>query len=213
LALLDPALITTLPQHVAAATGMDALTHAIESYVSLSAHLFSESMSEKAIGLVGRHLRNFVANRQDLEAAGGMLLASLFAGIAFSHARLGLVHAMAHPLGGFFDVPHGSANAILLPYVMQYNLLADKGKFELIAQLLGEDLVGLSSPAMRAQKAVLAVVTLNEDLGIPDKISAVGVKKDAIPQMAIDTMKSGNVKVNPRQADTEDVIRLFELAY
>ncbi|MEW6661427.1 MAG: iron-containing alcohol dehydrogenase [Bacillota bacterium] len=212
LALLDPTLITTLPPHVAASTGMDALTHAIESYLSLAAHPFSECMSEKAIALVGRHLRNFVANRQDLEAAGGMLLASLFGGIAFAHARLGLVHAMAHPLGGFFNVPHGVANAVLLPYVMQFNLLADKGKYERIAQLLGEDLNGLSS-AERAQKAVEAVETLNRDLGIPAKISAVGVKKEAIPQMAVDTMKSGNVKVNPRQAVMEDVIRLFELAY
>jgi len=211
-ALLDPTLITTLPPQVAAATGMDALTHAIESYLSLTAHPFSESMSEKSIFLIGRHIKNFVANRHDSEAAGGMLLASLFAGIAFGQARLGLVHAMAHPLGGFFDVPHGVANAVLLPYVMQFNLLADKGKYERIAQLLGEDLNGLT-PAKRAQKAVEAVETLNRDLGIPAKISAVGVKKEAIPQMAVDTMKSGNVKVNPRQAGIEDVIRLFEQAY
>jgi alcohol dehydrogenase len=211
-AMLDPVLITTLPPQVAAATGMDALTHAIESYLSLTAHPFSESMSEKAIFLIGRHLKNFVANRQDLEAAGGMLLASLFAGIAFGHARLGLVHAMAHPLGGFFDVPHGMANAVLLPYVMQFNLLADKGKYQQIARLLGEDLHGLS-PAEKAQQAIVAVENLNKDIGIPAKISAVGVKREAIPQMAVDTMKSGNVKINPRQANMEDIIRLFELAY
>lgn len=211
-AFLDPALITTLPPQVAAATGMDALTHAIESYLSLTAHPFSESMSEKAIFLIGRHLKNFAANRQDLEAAGGMLLASLFAGIAFGHARLGLAHAMAHPLGGFFDVPHGIANAVLLPYVMQFNLLADKGKYPQIARLLGEDLHGLS-PEKKAQQAIVAVENLNKALGIPAKISSVGVKREAIPQMAVDTMKSGNVKVNPRQAGVEDIIRLFELAY
>ena len=117
---------------VAASTGIDALVHAVESYISLNSNVFTDTMAEKAMELIGKYIRRFVANRKDEEAASAMLIASNFAGIAFTRALLGNVHAMAHPLGGYFNVPHGIANAILLPTVIEYNALADNGKNEKI---------------------------------------------------------------------------------
>ncbi|MDR2354730.1 MAG: iron-containing alcohol dehydrogenase, partial [Clostridiales Family XIII bacterium] len=129
-ALLDPDMITSLPPHIAASTGIDALIHAIESYISKWASPFSDAMGEKAMELIGKNIRLFAADRSNIEAASAMLQGSMFAGIAFGWARLGNTHAMAHPLGGFFNVPHGVANAILLPTVLEYNALADKGRYE-----------------------------------------------------------------------------------
>ncbi|MBO8170194.1 MAG: iron-containing alcohol dehydrogenase [Thermoanaerobacteraceae bacterium] len=204
-AILDPTLLAKLPRHVAASTGMDALTHAIEAYISLAASPFTDALAEKAIELIGRNLRLFVANREkNIEAAGNMLIASMLAGIAFGHARLGNVHAMAHPLGGFFNIPHGVANAILLPYVMEYNLLSNTGKFERIAELLGEK--------PEAIAAVQAVKKLNHDIGIPERLSMVGAKAEAIKEMTVDAMKSGNILVNPVQTSHEDIEELFKRA-
>lgn len=204
IAILDPGLISRLPAPIASSTGLDALTHAIESYVSLFSSPYSDAFAEKAIELIGRNLRLFVANRKNEEAAGGMLVASLFAGLAFTHARLGNAHAMAHPLGGYFDVPHGVANAILLPYIMDYNRIANPDKFSHIAKLMGEE----ASP----QGAVEAVRKLNRDLGIPEKLSHFGVKSDAISSMTKDAMKSGNVLANPRQTGSSEIEALYQLA-
>lgn len=203
-AMLDPGLISRLPASIAASTGLDALTHAIESYVSLFSSPYSDAFAEKAIELIGRNLRLFVANRENESAAGGMLVASLFAGLAFTHARLGNAHAMAHPLGGYFDVPHGVANAILLPYIMDYNRIANPEKFSRIAKLMDEE----ATP----QGAVEAVRKLNQDLGIPEKLSHFGVKTDAIPGMTEDAMKSGNVLANPRQTGSSEIEALYQLA-
>lgn len=203
-AILDPNLIANLPRSIAASTGLDALTHAIEAYTSLFGSSYSDAFAEKAIDLIGKFLRRFVANRKNVEAAGSMLIASLFAGLAFAHARLGNAHAMAHPLGGFFNVPHGVANAILLPYVMEYNRMATPEKFERIAELLGEN--------PTAEGAVVAVKKLNQDLGIPHKLSEVGVKSEAIEAMTADAMKSGNVFANPRQTDFSEIKALYQQA-
>ena len=203
-AMLDPGLISRLPAPIAASTGLDALTHAIESYVSLFASPYSDAFAEKAIEIIGRNLRLFVANRLNEEAAGNMLVASLFAGLAFTHARLGNAHAMAHPLGGYFNVPHGVANAILLPYIMDFNRIANPEKFSRIAELMGEE----STP----QGAVEAVKKLNRDLGIPEKLSQYGVKSDAIAGMTKDAMKSGNVLANPRQTGPSEIEALYQLA-
>lgn len=204
IALLDPGLISRLPAKVASSTGLDALTHAIESYVSLFSSPYSDAFAEKAIELIGRNLRLFVANRKNEKAAGSMLVASLFAGLAFTHARLGNAHAMAHPLGGYFDVPHGVANAILLPYIMDYNRIANPEKFSRIAKLMDEE----ATP----EGAVKAVRKLNRDLGIPEKLSDFGVKSDAISGMTKDAMKSGNVLANPRQTGSAEIEALYQLA-
>ena len=128
-AILDPELLTSAPASVAAACGIDAFIHAEEAYISTAASPFSDAMAEKAMELIGKNIRRFVARRTDLEAAEAMLTGSLFAGIAFSYARLGNVHAMSHPVSAFFDVPHGVANAVLLPVIAEYNALADHGRY------------------------------------------------------------------------------------
>jgi alcohol dehydrogenase class IV len=133
-----------------------------------------------------------------------MLLASLFAGLAFGHARLGNAHAMAHPLGGYFNVPHGVANAILLPYIMEYNKISCPEKFEAIAELLGK--------TCDAKQAVNAVRDMNSELEIPEKLTAVGVDPNYIEPMARDAMKSGNIQANPRQSTIRDIELLYEKA-
>jgi len=208
-AFLDPTVLTTIPPHVAAACGMDALTHAIESFTNLVASPYTDAFGAEAIRLIGKYLRNYVANRADMEAAGAMCVASNQAGIAFAIARLGNCHAMAHPLGGFFNVPHGVANAILLPHTMKYNLLADSGKYKRIAALLGEDVSGLSD-LEAAPIAVEAVQKLSNDVGIPKTLTEVGVKEDAIEAMSKDAMLSGNVKINPRMTTLKDIINLYK---
>lgn len=208
-ALLDPELLTTTPAGVAAACGMDALVHALEAYLSRAASPFSDAMAEKALALIGRSLRAFVADRANLEAASDMLAGSLFAGIAFSWARLGNVHAMAHPLGGFFNVPHGLANAILLPVVVDYNAIADHdGKYETIYRAVA------ASPKAEFSQEMLAdeLRRLAARIGIPATLAEVGVDAEKIPEMAADAMKSGNIYVNPRTSTQKDIEQLYRRA-
>lgn len=209
-AILDPSLITSLPASVAAATGVDALVHAIEAYLSLAASPFSDAMAEKAMELLGGNIRAFVANRQNEEAACAMLAGSMFAGIAFAWARLGDVHAMAHPLSGYFNVAHGVANAILLPVVLDYNALSDKGRYERIYRYLS--LSSGEKQAFEPWMLVEEVRKLTASLGIPAALSEVGVTEDKIPAMAEDAMKSGNIAVNPRATSKEDVERMYREA-
>lgn len=210
-ALLDPYMVSTVPSKVAAACGMDALTHAIESYVNKVASPITDALGAQAMRMIHQHLRAYVADRGNIEAASGMIVASLLAGIAFGVARLGNVHAMAHPLGGFFDVPHGVANAILLPKVMAWNLIGAIDKFAEIAVFLGKNIHGLSKMEA-ARAAVVAVEELMADIEIPKSLSEVGVKEEAIPAMAIDAMKSGNVLINPRTTTVKDIEYLFRIS-
>lgn len=208
-AILDPELLVTTPAGVAAACGMDALVHALEAYVSRAASPFSDAMAEKALELIGRSLRAFVANRTNLEAASDMLAGSLFAGIAFSWARLGNVHAMAHPLGGFFNVPHGVANAILLPTVVEYNAIADHdGKYEGIYRRIAAAPKAEFSPDMLADELRRLAVSI----GIPKTLAEVGVDAERIPAMAADAMKSGNIHFNPRMSTQADIEQLYRKA-
>lgn len=207
-ALLDLELIVSLPATIASSTGMDALTHAIEAYLSKAASPFSDAMAEKAMQLIGRNIRRFVADRSDEEAAGNMMMASTFAGIAFAWARLGNVHAMAHPLGGFYNVPHGIANAILLPHVLEYNAISDLGKYEKIYHSLKDKRVEAFDPMM----LVSEIRKMLKDLRIPENLSMVGVTKEYISEMAEDAMKSGNIAVNPRQSTKQDLEVLYRKA-
>ncbi len=211
IALLDPTILTTMPTHIAASTGIDALVHAIESYINLAASPASEAFATSAIRMIGKYLRSFTADRNDIEAAAGMIVASTLAGVSFGVARLGNVHAMAHPLGGFFDLPHGVANAILLPHVMRFNMLADNGKYKRIASLLGEDVFRMTGREA-APLAIDAVEKLCSDVNIPKTLSEVGITADKIPQMAKDAMLSGNVKINPRATTEQDIINLYHAA-
>ena len=210
-ALLDPNMISSLPPHIAASTGIDALVHAIESYISVGATPFSDSMGEKAMELIGGNIRQFVSNRANIEAASAMLLGSTFAGIAFSWARLGNAHAMAHPLGGYFNVPHGVANAILLPTILEYNALADNGRYEVIYNYIkpkGKRIIGNFTPDVLLDE----IRELCSTLGIPKNLTEVGVKEDKIPAMAADAMQSGNVLANPRQSTAKDLEMLYHRA-
>jgi len=211
-AVCDPELTLTMPQPVTAATGMDALTHAVECYTNTVYHPISKTLAHEAIRLIGGHLRRAYANGGDLEARVQMLLASTMAAMAFTRTRLGNVHAMSHPVGAYFDVPHGVANALLLPYVMDWNLPGSLDTFPLVAEALGERTDGLS-PRAAAAVAVDAVRQLSRDVGIPERLRDVGVTRDAIPAMAADAMKSGNVAVNPRATKYEEMVRLFEQAW
>ncbi len=209
-AVLDPELIMTAPASIAAACGVDALIHAMEAYLSRNANPFSDCMAEKAMELIGGNLRRFVSNRQDEEAACAMMIGSTFAGISFASARLGNVHAMSHPVSAYFHVPHGVANAVLLPTVMEYNALADNGRYEVIYNYIregNEEIEGFN-PKMLVDE----VSKMNASLGIPASLSAVGVTEDFISIMAEDAMKSANVLANPRQSTVKDIINLYHKA-
>lgn len=210
-AILDPSLIMTLPAHVAAACGIDAFIHAEEAYISKMANPFTDAMAEKAMELIGGNIRRFIASRDDEEAACAMMLGCTFAGLAFSWAKLGNVHAMSHPVSGYFHIAHGVANAILLPTIVEYNALADKGRYYAVYDYVAEKKVAEKdfSPKMLAD----ALRQLNKDLGIPGSLSEVGVTEDKIPLMAIDAMKSGNVAVNPRQTTLKDIETLYAKAF
>lgn len=209
-AILDPELLTTAPVSVAAACGIDAMVHALEAYISKDASPFSDAMAEKALELIGKNIRRYVADRTDIEAAEAMITGSLFAGIAFSWARLGDVHAMSHPVSAYFDVPHGVANAILLPTIVEYNALADRGKYLKLFNYIS--LTPASEAEFEPFMLVDLLTELNEQLGIPGSLGEVGVTADKFDAMADDAMKSGNIAVNPRSTTKKDVLSLYEKA-
>jgi alcohol dehydrogenase class IV len=211
-AIVDPSLMESMPPSLAAATGMDALTHAVEAFVSMNSQPFSDALALHAIRLIGAFLRPSVANGSDQEARSQMAMASTLAGVAFSNAGVGLVHAMAHPLGGRFDVPHGVANAILLPSVMRFNLIARLEKFAHVAQALGEKVDGLSA-VDSGRKAVETVIQLCADIGIPTRLSEVNVKAEGLPQAAADAMNMKRAMgCNPRAVRQEEVEKLYREA-
>jgi len=167
-------------------------------------------MAEKAMELIGGNLRRFVANRQDEEAACAMMAGCNFAGIAFAWARLGNVHAMSHPVSAYFHVPHGVANSILLPTVIEYNTLADNGRYEVIYNYIRKNNEVLNG--FKPEMLVEELKKLNADLGIPKSLSEVGVKEEMIEKMANDAMMSGNIPANPRQTNVKDIIELYKKA-
>ena len=221
-AILDAELITTAPASVAAACGIDAFIHAEEAYISTAASPFSDAMAEKAMALIGKNIRRFVANRGDMEVAEAMMVGSLFAGIAFSFARLGNVHAMSHPVSAFFDVPHGVANAVLLPVVAEYNALADHGRYLTIYNDISP--VPAYTDDFEPMMLVDAIHSLCADIGIPENLtiainqaSKTGeVTREEIESkieaMAVDAMKSGNIAVNPRSSRQCDIEMLYKKA-
>ena len=217
IALDDPLLMMGMPPALTAATGMDALTHAVEAYVSTIATPMTDSAAEKAIELIAQHLRPAVANGQDIVAREGMCYAQYLAGMAFNNASLGHVHAMAHQLGGFYDLPHGECNAILLPHVSEFNLIAKMSRFVKIAELLGEDTVGLSEREA-ASLALSAIRQLSADVGIPSGLIALGEKYGKkVDAKDIDTM-TGNAQkdacgmTNPRMVSDDDVRAIYKAA-
>jgi len=212
LALVDPELMIALPYEIAASVGLDALCHAIESYCSKNASPFSKMLAVKAIRLISENIMRAVGSKSDIEATFSMAIASTIAGMAFSLSRLGIVHAMSHPLSALYDIPHGVANALLLPYVMEYNAEGVPQKYVEIGEEMGIETRNMSQ-GEAAGRTVERVTFLRDYFGLPSRLSSLGVRKEDIPQMAQDTMKSGNVKVNPRETSLEDIIRLYEKAF
>ncbi len=209
--ILDPELITSIPERVAASCGVDAFVHALEAYLSLAASPFSDMMALRAMELIGKNLLEYIDNRKDKSASEAMLMGSLFAGIAFSHARLGNVHAMSHPVSAFFDVPHGLANAILLPTVVEYNEETNPEKYYDIYCCLSRK--PILKEAFAPHMLVEEIRAMNSKLGIPDNLKSVGVTSDKLEAMTDDAMKSGNIKVNPRHTSREDILNLYKKAY
>lgn len=207
----DPELMIAMPKSLTAATGMDALTHAVEAYVSTISTPVTDSAALKAIELIGVWLRPAVANGNDLDARDQMAYAEFLAGMAFNNASLGYVHAMAHQLGGFYDLPHGVCNAILLPHVSKFNLIAKEERFADIAIALGENVEGLSV-VEAAEVAIESIKKLSEDIGIPVNLKALGVKERDLKKMAMNAMKDACSFTNPRTANLEDVIGVYKEA-
>jgi alcohol dehydrogenase len=210
-AINDPLLMAGMPPALTAATGMDALTHAVEAYVSIAATPVTDACALKAISLVAGNLRAAVANGADMIARDQMAYAEYLAGMAFNNASLGHVHAMAHQLGGFYDLPHGVCNAILLPHVSQYNLIAKMGRYGDIARAMGENLEGLSTRAA-ADVALDAIKTLSADVGIPSGLAELGVKEADLKTMAENAQKDACGLTNPRCPTLEDVIQIYKNA-
>jgi alcohol dehydrogenase len=211
-ALCDPELTLELPAALTAATGMDALAHAIECYTNNNCQPISGALAIEAIRLIGQNLRSAVLNGRDSRSRYGMMLASTMAGIAMNPTRLGLAHALAMPLGSWdLKVPHGVVLAVTLPYVMEFNYIAEPERFVDVARALGESVDGLPRLAAAA-RAVGAVRDLARDIGIPRGLSEFGVREDHIVLVIEEAMKSGNVPANPRRTSAEDLTRILRQA-
>jgi alcohol dehydrogenase len=211
IAINDPLLMAGMPAGLTAATGMDALTHAVEAYVSTIATPITDACAIKAIELIADNLRAAVANGGDMEARNNMAYAEYLAGMAFNNASLGHVHAMAHQLGGFYDLPHGVCNAILLPHVQRFNMIAKLDRFVDIAHALGEVVDGLSKREA-AELALTAIQTLSADVGIPTGLAGLGVKEKDLETMAQNAQKDACGFTNPRCPSLQDVIGIYRAA-
>lgn len=212
LSIVDAELMLSMPKGLTAATGMDALTHAIEGYITRGAWEMSDMFELKAVEMIAKHLPAVVANPQDVEARDGMAVAQYIAGMGFSNVGLGLVHGMAHPLGAYYDIPHGVANALLLPYVMQYNAEAAIEKYGKIATAMGVNISGLTKEEA-AQAAVDAVKALAVSIGIPTQLRDLKVKEEDLATLANSAFNDVCTPGNPRTVTLEDVLALYKQAF
>jgi alcohol dehydrogenase len=210
-AINDPVLMVGKPPALTAATGMDALTHAVEAYVSTAATPITDACAIKAIELIAEYLAPAVANGQNLDARDKMAYAEFLAGMAFNNASLGYVHAMAHQLGGFYNLPHGVCNAILLPAVCEFNLIAATSRLGDVAVALGENVDGLA-PADAAASAIAAIRKLSKAIGIPAGLTELGVKEKDLPTMAENAKKDACQLTNPRTATLQQVVDIYKAA-
>jgi len=213
LAVIDPTLTYNCPPQITAAAGIDALTHAIECYTGKKAHSFSDALALEAMRLISINLRTAVGNGADREARNQMAEGALLAGIAFGNSGVAAVHALAYPLGSHFHVPHGIANGILLPHVMQANLTSNLFRYAKIAQMLEVKTQGLSQREA-AEQGVAATKNLISDTGVPLRLRDLGVPQASLEEMALATMEiSRLLEVNPRQLNIEDVRQIWTSAW
>ncbi|MCY9852104.1 iron-containing alcohol dehydrogenase [Vibrio mediterranei] len=208
----DPQLMLAMPSSLTAATGMDALTHAIEAYVSVAANPITDTVALKAIELITKHLPTCVSDGSNLEAREQMAYAQFMAGMAFNNALLGYVHAMAHQLGATYHLPHGICNAVLLPHVQRFNVTANPGKFVDIAQAMGKEVLGFTTEKA-AQLAIEAMDELAREINIPATLAELGVNRDDIDKLSESTLNDVCCLTNPRQATKEEISEIFQAAW
>ena len=211
IAIIDPETLSTKSAHLTASTGLDVLTHAIESYVSIAATPMTDVHAKNAMKLVAENLRPSVASKLNSEAKEHMAMASLQAGLAFSNAILGAVHAMSHSIGGRYPMLHGDVNAVLLPYVMEFNLLAAPRRFQAIAELLGANITGLT-PTEAGKMAIEYVKELSLDIGAPQKLSEMGFEEEMIREISELALNDACMITNPRDITAADVETLLRKA-
>ncbi|KJG40502.1 alcohol dehydrogenase [Photobacterium angustum] len=207
----DPQLMLAKPASLTAATGMDALTHAIEAYVSTAATPITDAVAIKAIELIQQNLRIAVKEGQNLNAREQMAYAQFMAGMAFNNASLGYVHAMAHQLGGYYNLPHGVCNAVLLPHVQRYNAQVSAERLRDVAKAMGVDVEGKTAE-QGANAALEAIVALSKDVGIPLGLKELGVKEEDIALLADNALKDACGFTNPKQATHEEISQIFMAA-
>ena len=208
----DPALMVGMPKALTAATGMDALTHAIEAYVSTAASPITDACALKAIELISVNLRQAVADGGDLTARENMAYAQFLAGMAFNNASLGYVHAMAHQLGGFYDLPHGVCNAVLLPHVLSFNASVCAERLRDVARAMGVDVQGMSAE-QGSVAAIAAIRSLARDIDIPAGLSLLGAREKDIPVLASNALKDACGLTNPRPASQKEIEGIFASAF
>ena len=204
----DPELMLEKPASLTAATGMDALTHAIEAYVSIAANPITDACAIKAIELIQANLINAVKQGNNIEARESMAYAQFLAGMAFNNASLGYVHAMAHQLGGFYDLPHGVCNALLLPHVQTYNAQVVPARLADVAKAMGVDISAMSDE-QGANAAIEAIKQLSKDVNIPENLTLLGVKAEDIPTLADNALKDACGFTNPKQATHQEICQIF----
>ncbi|WP_430884247.1 L-threonine dehydrogenase [Fusibacter sp. JL216-2] len=207
----DPLLMVDKPASLTAATGMDALTHAVEAYVSTIATPVTDACALQAITLVSEHLRGAVENGKDEHKRDRMAYAQFLAGMAFNNASLGYVHAMAHQLGGFYDLPHGVCNAVLLPHVQQYNALVAPKRLKDVAGAMGVNTEGMSDTE-GAQAAIDAIKNLSSDIGIPAGLSDLGAKEEDLKTLSENALNDACGFTNPKQATLEEIMDIYRKA-
>ncbi|MBB6545060.1 iron-containing alcohol dehydrogenase [Thalassotalea piscium] len=207
----DSELMVAMPKSLTAATGMDALTHAIEAYVSTASTPITDAVAIKAIELITKNLETAVYNGEDLEARDAMQYAEYMAGMAFSNASLGYVHSMAHQLGGVYDLVHGLCNAILLPKVSRFNAIENVERFADVAKAMGVDILGMTSEDA-AEAGIVAIEKLSKAVGTDQKLADLGVKEERLEFMAINALNDACSLTNPRKASMEEIVNLFKQA-
>lgn len=212
LSIVDAELMLSMPKGLTAATGMDALTHAIEGYITKGAWEMSDMFELKAIEMIAKQLPVAVENPSNIEAREGMALAQYIAGMGFSNVGLGLVHGMAHPLGAYYDIPHGVANALLLPIIMKYNATSCIDKYGEIAKAMGVNTAGLSK-IEAAHAAVDAVKALAVKVGIPERLRDLNVAEESLEKLALSAFNDICTPGNPRNVTLAEILNLYKKAF
>ena len=212
MAVNDPMLMVAMPKSLTSATGMDALTHSIEAYVSTNATPITDACAEKSIELIAKYLKRAVENGNDIKARDMMAYAEFLAGMAFNNASLGYVHAMAHQLGGFYDLPHGVCNAVLLPHVQEFNAKVSAERLKKVASIMRIDVDEMTNEE-GAKACIEAIKDLSKSIGIPSGLKELGAKEEDFDVLAENALKDACGLTNPVVATHKDIVQIFKNAF